>query len=188
MTVLWGLGEEVAGGLILVVVFALWRRYRTRVMLVLRGEYESSRRILIACAYFFVAIAGALVASLVTADEHKLPALYGRGIKILQGSISIERKHHPHIWNVSASHCPPWAEGGRRGMLNEGVAFDEPFSEPPVVFSAFDRIDTGHDGRPIRIFMDIMEVDEKGFRYNLFTSCNSKVVQIHARWIAIGSQ
>ena len=111
--------------------------------------------------------------------------LGSRGVLVQTGMVSMDQKSHPHIWNVDRGHCPPWAEGGRRGMLDEYVKFPKPFLAPPKVLMALNIIDTGHDGRPVRLFMDVKNVSEEGFHYNLFTSCNSKVNWVRASWIAV---
>ena len=112
-------------------------------------------------------------------------ALRSRGVQVQTGMLSMSQESHPHLWNVDRGHCPRWAEGGRRGILDEHVEFPESFLAPPEVVMALNIIDTGHDGRPVRLFMDVKNVNEEGFDYNLFTSCNSKVNWVRASWIAV---
>lgn len=207
------------GGIISVIVVALWKRNSGRLLHALWLAYRKLSLVIPVLRQILVAAAGAAGGSLVfaafmayganyyfdpndqSAPENEgnknqpspdgntaAPLAVGGEIQFQRGSISINQKNNPSLWNVGAGHCPKWNDGGRRGITDGRVTFEKAFSSPPVVLAAFDVIDTGHGGRPTRLFMDTGNIDKTGFNYNLFTSCNSKVNWVRAHWIAIGNR
>ncbi|WP_420106562.1 H-type lectin domain-containing protein [Herbaspirillum huttiense] len=74
--------------------------------------------------------------------------------------------------------------GGARGIFNERVNFETPFSTPPTVQIALSALDIGKQEN-VRVAVEVTKVDVNGFNYDLKVWSSTILHMAIAKWIAV---
>ena len=101
--------------------------------------------------------------------------------RVQTGTITLSRQAYP------ALRDGPFPRGGEyreRGIREERVAFEVPFTAAPKVIAMLSGLDVDHEWNT-RINLRIDEVDERGFTYSFVTWSNTRLYQAEAHWVAL---
>lgn len=79
--------------------------------------------------------------------------------------------------------CPE-GESAWRGHVDRRLDFPEPFISVPEVVAAISAVDH-HVDNNLRLALRVNSIDTKGFSYDFFTWCNTRLASADMRWMAV---
>ena len=173
------LGVAIAGGIVTIILVAIWRWSSAWIWRQLKRGYQLLLRVNPLISQLTMGVAVGIIVFVMATQS-------GNELKILTGSVDINGDTYP---DVHDPHCRPNPQVPLRlrGARGERVDFSTPFASAPEVFMALSYIDTMTAGDPLRISTRVTAVDAHGFNYDLVVWCKTTLWRGRASWIAVAN-